>query len=351
VPAVKQKSKESGVQLKIDHEALLQKLLDEMQDGVIVCAPDATVALFNKTAAGLFGGSHSISLGVSLYTLCLQSPVEHALELLLYQEQENTNDPDRHYSIQFINAATNNGNFFCCRLSFLPVQNENYFIIIMKDVSAWYRPDNPLSKKTDAFRAPLTNLRAALENLTEHPEMSPVMRSAFENVMVQESIQLTEAFDSLDQSCNLLMQTQNHLNEINSATLLGFLAKHFGSSKVNFTAGTNQTAKLKVDSYGLILVLDYLADKIINERMLSEIFCKVHIGEHFIYFDLIWSGEFLPTAVVEAMLEEKLQNSTGELTIAGILHSMGGDIWSQQYENSNSALRLALPLAMRIEKL
>jgi hypothetical protein len=50
------------------------------------------------------------------------------------------------------------------------------------------------------------------------------------------------------------------------------------------------------------------------------------------------------------MLAEKLHNSVGELTVGGILHSMGGDIWSQKHENSKSSLRLALPLAMRIEK-
>ena len=347
---VKQNLKKSDVQLKMDHETLLQTLFDELQDGVIVCAPDATITLFNKTAADLFGGNHSISLGASLYTLCLQSPVEHALEFLHYQAQEETCNHDTCSSIQFMNAATNQGKIFSCRLRFLPFQTENNFIIILKDVSAWFSPDSLLSMKTDAFRAPLTNLRAALENLTEHPEMSPVMRSAFENVLVQESLNLAEVFDSMDQACNLLMQTQNHLNEMNSAILFGFIAKHFQSSTVNFTAATNKTATVKIDSYGLLLVLDYLADKIRHERMLQELLCKAHIGEQFIYFDFIWSGEFLPTAIVETLLEEKLQSSTGELTIAGILHSMGGDIWSQQYENSSSALRLALPLAMRIKK-
>jgi len=334
----------------MDHEALLQTLLHELQDGVVVCAPDATITLFNQTASDLFGGSHSISNGTSLYSLCLQAPVEHALELLHYQAQNKTGDHDTCSSIQFMNGATNTGKFFCCRLSLLPFQTENNFFIIFKDVSAWYSPDNILSMKTDAFRAPLTNLRAALENITEHPEMSPVMRSAFENVMVQESLHLTEAFDSLDQACNLLKQTQSHLTEMNSTILFGFLAEHFQSSSVNFTAATNLTATVNVDSYGLLLVLDYLINKIRHERMEPELFCKAHIGEHFIYFDFIWSGEFLPTTIVEAMLEEKLQNSTGESTVAGILHSMGGDIWSQQHEHSSSTLRLALPLAERIEK-
>jgi hypothetical protein len=53
---------------------------------------------------------------------------------------------------------------------------------------------------------------------------------------------------------------------------------------------------------------------------------------------------------VEEMLEGKLQSSIGELTVAGSLRSMGGDIWSQQHENSTSTLRLALPLAMGMKK-
>jgi hypothetical protein len=180
--------------------------------------------------------------------------------------------------------------------------------------------------------------------------MSPVMRSAFENVLVQESLNLTEAFDSLDQACNLLMQTQSHLTEMNSAILFGFIANHLRSKAIYFTAPTDQAAVVKVDSYGLLLVLDHLANKIQQERRLTELFCEAHIGEQFFYFDFIWSGEFLPTATVEAILGEKSQNSVGELTVAGILHSMGGDVWSQQHENSRSTLRLALPLARKINK-
>jgi DNA polymerase-3 subunit epsilon len=344
VPADKKNPEKTGVPLKMDHETLLQTLLHEIQDGVIVCSPDATITLFNQTASDLFGPSQAISHGVSFYSLCLQAPVEHALRLLHYQAQDKTGDHEKRSSIQFTNAASNKRKFFFCRLSLLPPQTENGFIIILRDVSDWYSPNNILSNKTDAFRAPLTNLRAALENLTEHPEMSPVMRSAFENVMVQESLHLSEAFESLDQACSLLMRTQNHLTEINSANLFGFLANHFQRSTVNFAADTNKTATVKVDSYGLLLVLDYLVDEIQHERMNPELSCNTHVGEQFLYFDFIWSGEFLPTTIVEAMLEKRLQDSIGELTVASILHAMGGDIWSQQYENSSSILRLALPL-------
>jgi DNA polymerase-3 subunit epsilon len=334
----------------MDHEALLQTLLHELHDGVVVCTPDARIILFNQAAAELLGGHQAISNGDSLYSLCLQSPIEHALGLLQYQQQDKKSGHEEYPSIQFMNAATNQGKFFRCRLSLFPSHPVNNIIIIFEDVSAWYSPGNLLFMKIDKFRAPMTNLRAALENLTEFPEMSPVMRSAFENVLVQESLNLTDAFDSLDQACNLLMQTQSHLTEMNSAMLFGYLTNHFHSGPIKFTALTDQTADVKVDSYGLLLVLRHLANTVLNKKNLTELFCEAHIGEQFVYFDYIWPGEFLPTATVESMLEEKLQNSVGELTVAGILHSMGGDIWSQKHENSKSSLRLALPLAMRIKK-
>ena len=348
---MKQNPKIPDAHLKMDTEALLQTLLHELQNGVIVCDPDGKISLFNGAAADLFGGSQSISNGDSLYTLCLQSPVKHALNLLQYQLQDKKIGPGNHPYIQFMNATTSQGKFFRCRLSPFPSHTDtNFFVIIFEDVSAWYRPDNLLFMKIDAFRAPMTNLRAALENLTEHPEMSPVMHRAFENVLVQESLNLTEAFDSLDQACNILMQTQSHLTEMNASILFGFIANHLRSKSVNFTVSPDGATVIKVDSYGLLLVLDHLANKIQQERRLTELSCKAHIGEHFIYFDFIWSGEFLPTATVEAMLDDKLQKSIGKLTVAGILHSMGADIWSQQHENSSSTLRLALPLAMRMKK-
>ena len=336
----------------MDHELLLKTLMHELQHGVIICGPDADITLFNQAAADLFGAGRSIKKGDSLYSLCQRPPVEHTLNLLQYQKQENKVSHAESPAIQFINATTDLEKYLRCRLSLLPSHsgNNNSFVIILEDISAWYRPDNLLFMKIDEFRAPMTNLRAAVENITEYPEMSPVMRSAFENVLVQESLNLTEAFDSLDHACKLIMQTESHLTEMNTAFLSGFIEKHFLGSSVTFSAAADNAATVKIDSYGLLLVLDFLAARVKQERNLAELSCETNLGEQFIYFDFIWSGEFLPTAAVEAMLAEKLQDSVGSLTMASILHSMGGDIWSQQLGNSRSTLRLALPLAMRAEK-
>jgi DNA polymerase-3 subunit epsilon len=333
----------------MDHEALLKTLLHELKDGVIVCDPDAHITLFNQAAEDLFGRNQQAPCtGNSLYNLCFRPPVEHALSLLHYQHTLK-NQPEPFPYVQFMNASSSQEQFFRCRVSFLPplAATKNSFVIVFEDISAWYIPDNPLFMKIEDFRAPMTNLRAAVENLTEYPEMSPVMRSAFENVLVQESLNLTEAFNALARSCRVIMQTQTHLTELNTVVLFGYLAHHLQNKKISVAASPEQSTRVKVDIYGLLQVLDYLAGTIQHKHKGTGLACEIHTGEQFVYFDFIWSGPFMPTAAVEKMLEKKLANSLGGTTVSSILRSMDGDIWSQQHENSQSSLRLALPIATK----
>lgn len=330
----------------MDHETILKTLLYELKDGVITCDADAKITLFNKAAGDLFGQNQQLSRGKSLYKLCFKPPVEQARNLLLYQHELKSQPHPLHY-VQFMNAAVDHSRYFRCRLSFLTPEDavKSSFILVLEDISPWYTPDNPLFLKIEEFRAPMTNLRAAVENLTEYPEMSPVMRSAFENVLVQESLNLTAAFDSLAHSCNILMQTQNHLTELNTEVLFSYLVNHMGNKKIPAVSCPGQNTNVRVDIYGLLLVLDYLVATLLKKQKVSELSCKAHIGNKFIYIDFIWPGKIMATGTVQVLLEEKIKHSVGTMNVASILHSMEGDIWSQQDENSKSILRLALPIA------
>ncbi len=335
----------------MDHGALLKTLLHELQEGVIVCDPDAKITLFNRAAADLFCRGQSLCRGTSLYDLCTRPPLEQALSLLRFQHDLN-NQPETPPYIQFINASISQEHFYRCRVSLLPsvTAAEGSFVIIFEDITAWYIPDNPLYMKIEEFRSPMTNLRAAVENLTEYPEMSPVMRSAFENVLVQESLSLTEAFNSFASSCRVIMQTQNHLAAMNTEVLFGYVAQHLQANNISVAASPDQTIGAEVDIFGLLLVLDFLVNWILQDQKEFSLSCAAHIGKHFIYFDLLWPGPFIPTTVVEKILAEIPAYSIGGMTVGAILHSMDGDIWSPQQENSQSSLRLALPIAGKADK-
>jgi DNA polymerase-3 subunit epsilon len=329
----------------MDQGALLKTLLHELKDGVVVCDQDAKITLFNPAAEDLFSHDQLLRKGSSLYSLCFRPPVEQALRLLDFQHKLK-GQPGPLPFIQFLNKKIDRDQYFRCRLSFLSPEAdpENSFVLVLEDISAWYTPANPMLMKIEEFRAPMANLRAAVENLTEYPEMSPVMRSAFENVLVQETLNLTEAFNSLAVSCNVVMQAQNHLTELNAEVLFSYVAHHLHHKKIPVTSGLVKTMDVKVDIYGLLLILDYLVGKISRKQAENSLACEIHAGEQFIFLDLVWPGEFLATASMKAMLEEKLEHSLGQMTVAAILHAMEGDIWSQQHNKSKNILRLALPI-------
>jgi len=329
----------------MNHELLFQALLPGLNEGVIACDAKARIILCNHAVAGLFGDHPAPGPGDSLYSFCLQPPVKHALSLLKFMQQGEKSPPGQSPYIQFMNATRDLDRFFRCRVSMLPFgTGQKGFFIIFEDVSTWYNPDNPLYMRVEEFRAPMTNLRAAVENLTEHPEMSPVMRTAFENVLVQESLNLTEAFDSLAGACSLLLQAHSHLAEVGAGFLFDYVKHYLQRRKIPVSITVDREAQVKVDSFGLILALDYLAGKIRRERAPESFSCQCHIGENFVYFDFIWPGEPLPPAVVESMLKKKLTSSVGGLTVASIFHTMEGDMWGQQLEDSKGMLRVALPL-------
>ncbi len=347
---------DQGVQLPLfdsfymDQGALLKTLLYELKDGVIVCDSGARITLFNQAAEDLFAQNKLLKKGLSLYDFCYQPPVEEALHLLAYQHDLSSQAQTLPY-IQFMNKAVGRNQYFRCRVSFSSPSSagKKSFVLVLEDISAWYTPENPLLLKIEEFRAPMTNIRAAVENLTEYPEMSPVMRSAFENVLVQETHNLTEAFDDLARSCNVLMQTQNHLMQLSTEVLFSYVTHHLGHQGIAVTATPDAAICVKVDIYGLLLMLDFFADKIGQEQAKKGLTCEAHVGEQFIFLDFIWSGKYMATGSVSAMLEEQLEYSLGEMPLGSLLHAMDGDIWSQQHNKKKSMLRLALPIVKRAD--
>lgn len=331
----------------MDHGPLLTTILQEMDNGVVVCGPDAGIKLFNRAAADLLGHSKSLQKNKSVYSLFYKPPLDQALELLDYQHSHSSGQGQLQF-IQFMNSAADSRTYFRCRLSFLEPESpgQRSFVLMFEDISAWYSPENPLFQKIEEFRAPMTNLRAAVETLSEFPEMSPVMRSAFENVLVQETLNLTTAFNDLAKSCDLIVQMQSSLAELDTEVLFSYLVHYLKSRNITVkTSSSNKT--VKIDIYGLVVILDYLAATLKKKKREKTLSCEAHTSEQFVFIDFLWPGKFLTPGTVKDMMLERPAHSLGATTVESILHSMGADFWSQQHSKSKGLLRLALPLVKK----
>jgi hypothetical protein len=145
------------------------------------------------------------------------------------------------------------------------------------------------------------------------------------------------------------MQSRDHLSEVNTEILFGYLARFLNSGNIPVTPAADPAVRVKVDIYGLVLLLTELIKHIRHIKKNEQLSCITHIGEKFIFIDLIWPGTFLTTGVVKEILAEELENSIGRMSVNSLLHSMGGDLWSQRQDKSKGLLRLALPIAARLE--
>jgi hypothetical protein len=318
-----------------------------MKGGVIVCNAEQQITLYNLAAEDLLDRSDALKPGGLIYTLFPSGPIEHALDLLRYrQSKENSTAPGQQY-IQFMNSTCDHSRFFQCRLCLMQdsADAEQFTVVIFEDAGSWYAPGNRLYLKTEEIRAPIANLRAAVENITEHPDMPPVMRSAFENVLVQESLNLSNTFNSLAETCHGLLQSQSPLIEMKTSLFFGYLQEFLEKGGVGVTKNQDCPHVIRTDTYGLILVVDFMINKLQKGGKGDALICETFCGGQFAYIDLLWPGETIATADIETWLAEVLEESVGNVTVSEILKGQGGDIWSQPHSNPGfSILRLAMPV-------
>ena len=130
-----------------------------------------------------------------------------------------------------------------------------------------------------------------------------------------------------------------------SSLFFGYLQGYLEKKGLPATGSPDCAHAIKVDSHGLLLVVDCMVDQIKKSGRGGSLSCEMHCGEQFAYIDLLWSGEPLATADIETWLDEVLQESVGRVTVSEILQGQGGDIWSQPHSKPGfSMLRLALPV-------
>lgn len=328
-------------------ETLLQTIIQTMKGGIIVCDAEHRITLFNNAAQELLNNNEWLRPNGLLFKVFPDGPITHALDFLRYhQKQEKTKEEGQYY-VQFMNSTIDHSRFFQCRLCLVQTSMpaEDTFVIIFEDAGSWYAPGNMVYLQAEELRGPIANLRAAVENITEHSDMPPVMRSAFENVLVQESLNISNLFDTLADTCHGLLQSQSHLVTMRSSFFFGYLQDYLENKgfPVSRSKECNQT--INVDSQGLLQVLDFVIGQIQKYNRGDSLSCEMHCGEQFAYIDLFWSGGPIATTDIEAWLEKTLQESVGKVTVAEILKGQGSDIWSQPHtKGGGSILRLAIPI-------
>jgi len=331
-------------------------ILQILQEGVIVCAGDGRIMFANQAVQHFFPNDRPVETNTSVYDICTRDSIEQTL-LFLHQHRQSGKEavsgPDNKH---FACALSETGELVDCRLSLLPQVSEAPagFVMLFNGASRKggpaEQPGNRLWEMVERLREPLANLRAAAENLVTHPDMVPVMRSAFENLIAQESVALSTQFALLAEESRSLAFGRSLLVDMYSRDLVASLQHTFrkryrGAALVEI----GKPHWLRADGRLLLRSLNFFVQRIMDLFAVPLLEIETVTKTKRLYLDLIWTGQPVPAAEIEAWRGHSLTDGpAAAITVAEVLARHNSDVWSSLHERPGRAMvRIPVPASSR----
>jgi DNA polymerase-3 subunit epsilon len=334
----------------------LPDILQTLQEGVIVCAGDGRIVFANQAVQQFFPFGRPVGTNTSIYDICTRDAIEQTRDFLQQHRRAGKEALSAYNGKRFACALCDSGVLIDCRLSLLPPATglPAGFVMLFdgaspKDGPA-EQPGSRLWETVETLREPLANLRAAAENLVTHPNMVPVMRSAFENVIAQESVALSGHFAALAEESRALAFGRSLLVDMYSKDLVASLQYAFrnrDTAAALVEVGTPHW--LQADGRLLLRCLVFFVERIMDLFVVPQLEIETVAKAKRLYLDLIWTGQPVPAAEIEAWRGHSLSGGpAAAITVAEVLARHNSDVWSSLHERPGRAMvRIPVPASSR----
>ena len=322
----------------------LEAILLDLTEGIVVCNLQHQVLLYNQAAAELLGGAQNFGLGRSLFPSLAREPVLHALERQMQRLESGWAAP----GARFMCGVA--GGLVGARLGIVfdakgaPNGYVMSFAELSEEETALAKRDDLLELATEELRAPIANLRAAAETLSQNPDLPDTQRAAFQKVVLDESMALSNRLEALARGYRELGGARRMMAEIHSSDLIASLIRRLTGTPLQLTP-TGLPDWLYGDSLSLLILLELLLRQLHSATGCEAFDIAVSRSENRVYLDLVWQGEPIPAGGLESWLNRPLIGGLGPLTGRGVLRRHGSDAWSQLAGAGMARLRIPLASA------
>jgi len=358
-----------------EERSRLAALMAELSQSVVVCNLDGRVLLYNQRAKQeLSGGADGSTLGLgrSIYTVFDRALIEHALERLQQAGRDQAGGEESRKlvgSAQFV-TATRAGRLLRAHMS--PVLGGDGqhgarvgglsitgFVLVLDDVTSTNerhgRRDALIQSLIEGGRGPLGSIRAAAEMLSDFSDMPPRQRDRFLSVIRDEAKALSVHLESAAAAFSNDLRERWLLEEIHGAELLDVAVRRIGERREGErralavkTEDVDEDLWLRVDSFGLLQALRYLALRLQDEYEVREVRLSLARSGQLAQLDLSWLGTFMNNETAMGWLQDPMTTGgeASPLSVVDVIERCNGEIWFQRVRVSHRAIfRTMLPAA------
>lgn len=354
----------------------LAALMSELSQGVLVCNTEGRILLYNEQARQVLEAPthpHSghtaalVGLGRSIFTLMDRHLLAHALEDIQEHLAKDEVDPNRQFTI-----ATRAGQFVRVRIapvlaSAASAQADDGtddpaispaisgLVMTLEDVTHTFELDSTrdmlLQSLTEGSRAPLANIRAAVESLMYYPDCEAAYRDRFLQVIAEEACTLSRRLDRTTSEYADSLKTRWPLEPILGAELIAAAQRRI-ESHLDIATSINaldDTLWIRADSYTLVQALVYLVHRLRDECGVHQVCFNLVRQARIVELDLSWWSEPLLTPAELQQWETEPLRVDGEgspLTLNDVTDRHAAEmVFITESEPPRAILRLLLPLA------
>ncbi|RPJ38814.1 MAG: DNA polymerase III subunit epsilon [Planctomycetaceae bacterium] len=346
----------------------LAALMSELSQSVVVCNLDGRILLYNNRARLQFqalgegiqssSGRAPIGLGRSIFAILDRNLITHALDTIQHRLRRGSAQP-------VANFVTTSQADQLIRVQMAPVLGGQRaeagserllggYVLILDNITRSFevesQRDQMLQSLTEGSRASLANIRAAVENLLDYPDMETEQRDRFVGIIWDEVGVMGQRLDRTVTEFADALKARWPLEDMLGADLVEATQRRV-ADKVGIPTKTEEVAEglwVRVDSFSLLQGLTYLVSRLRDEYGIGEVCFRLAAEGRLAHLDVIWSGALVDSQTLPTWETEPM-NAGGEvspLTLREVIERHGGEIWFEREKASHrSFFRLLIPAA------
>ncbi|HOG04315.1 MAG TPA: exonuclease domain-containing protein, partial [Accumulibacter sp.] len=343
----------------------LAALMSELAQAVVVCNRDGRILLYNSRARLQFSGLAQagaalasgalIGLGRSIFSILERNQIDHALEVVRQRLHKGA-------AAAIANFITTARGGQLLRVQLVPVlssrdesqqrEMSGYVLTvenITRSLEQESRRDQVLQSLTDGSRGCLANIRVAVGNLMDYPDMELEIRERFVSIISDEVVRMSQRLDQTMTEFADSLKTRWPLEDVLGIDLIAAAQRRI-EARLKLPSKMEEIDEglwLRAESFSLVFSICFLASRLIDHYQIKELRFRLLPFGKLAYLDIIWAGHAMSSETFYTWETDAMQvgNESSPLSLRDVIDRHGGEIWYDREKAAHRAFfRFVLPV-------